>query len=204
MNQVFKIQVNDFIDKVKLSNKQRPKYYMQGGKIPKRYLTKIGENKLGFVKYKTQKKLILLDLQTMEPILANPKRAGEAKFIPIKGNDFYSGFSHHSVRTTVVDAIKGNFLKDFSKIKKINQKEFPLYIEFEIFDVIPFENIKKIQDLDNKCFPYVKCGLDLMTRLGKIPDDNLLYIRKVSYEVIPCKVSERKIVITGYKYIRKQ
>lgn len=192
------ITILNYIDRVKLSEARRVRYYEKGKKLPERCKKGLG-TKYTWVKVKT--KYLLYDMSTNKPVIANPRSQGTPKIKMIRGQDFYSGFGHYSERITIVNAIKDFFEKDFSKIKKI--KTYPLEVEFQYHDLLKTDNTgdtKMQSDLDNKRFAYEKCSLDLLKKLNKIVDDNLLYIRKLSSEFIPVELKDRKLVINIYKY----
>ena len=200
---IFEIEVPDFISKVKISNSRKPIYYEKGNAktpVPK---TKSKHIPLKFDwklhKIGSKIKNLLTDVKTQQPLIKNSRVAGTAKYLPVKGNLFYSGFSHYSQRSAVINAIKDNFRSHFAGKQA---KEFPIRLEFIIYDILTVvqgtNGLNKTQDIDNLFFAYVKASQDLMTQMSIIPDDNLLYIRKVSYEFIENK--DKRLLIKAYKY----
>lgn len=205
IDKLFTIEVPNFITQVQLSAARKPIYYELKGRhaIPdskSKHIHPNGKSKFVWLNIKIGSKLkvLLCDYKTSLPIIKNARSAGTAKYVQIKGNLFYSGFSHYSLRTKIIEAIKDSFRPHF-KGKVANT--FPIYLEFVFHDTlrsVQGKNGNKTQDLDNLSFAYVKSGQDLMTKMKIIPDDNLLYIRKVSYEFIDSK--DKKLIINAYKY----
>lgn len=195
--------VYKYINRTKLADARRATYYEKGKTIPKKYQD---TTKYHF-KHKGSK-LVIFDISTNEPVIKNTKTAGKERTIPIKGNDFYAGFASSFTRIKVVESIKGDFLKYFNKLKEFKSSDYPIRIEFIYFDLFNEKTIGKgihkknqSQDLDNLRFAYEKCSLDLLTRLGKIVDDKLTFIRKISSEFIPIKDPEdRQLYIRFWKY----
>lgn len=204
---IVSIVIPDFISKVQIAKERRPIYYEKDGKIkiPESKLKHIdkGKFKYGWIFHKigTSSKLLLTDLQTMLPVLKNPLVAGKSKYLQIKGNLFYSGFSHFSQRIMVINAIKDDFRKYFQVIDNITQDQYPLEIEYIFYDeiVLKKEKGKNLsQDLDNKIYPYKKSIQDLMVTMKIIPEDTLEFIRKSSEEFIDSK--DKKLIVNIYKY----
>lgn len=185
------ITIPNFITEVKLSDKRRAQYFDTGSKIPKKYTKFIGK-KYEFRNYKVGNHIVslLTDKKTGEKVIKNPKVAGKPKFKEIKGNDFYTGFVHHSIRSNIIHQIKDFLESYFRKLFPFKDDEYPLYIEFVYHDV-RFQS----QDLDNKRYAYEKCILDLLQTEDKLKNDNVDYVTKLSSEFIPCKKDERKLVV---------
>jgi hypothetical protein len=194
--------IYNYINRTKLADARRATYYEKGKTIPKKYQTKDYYFKL------KNNKLIIHSKETNLPVIKNTQTVGTVRTIPIKGNDFYSGFASSFTRLKVVESIKGDFLKYFNKLKKFNLLDYPIRVEFVYFDELNEKTTgkkdkKKIQsqDIDNLRFAYEKCSLDLLTRLGKIVDDKLTFIRKISSEFIPINnPEERQLYIKFWKY----
>jgi hypothetical protein len=192
-----------YINRTKLSDSRRATYYEQGKTIPKKY-----QDKTKYHFKEKASKIVIFDIETNQPVIKNTKTVGTERTIPIKGNNFYSGFSHNSIRIAVVESIKGDFLKCFNKINKFDLTDYPIEVEFIYFDQLNVKTTGKIgkkkvqsQDIDNLRFAYEKCSLDLLTRLGKIVDDKLTFIRKISSEFIPVEnIEDRQLYIRFYKY----
>lgn len=185
------ITIPNFITEVKLSDKRRAQYFDTGSKIPKKYLNYIGK-KYEFRNYKVGSHIVslLTDKKTGEKVIKNPKVAGKPKFKEIKGNDFYTGFVHHSIRSNIIHQIKDFLEPYFRKLFPFKDDEYPLYIEF-----IYHDTRYQSQDLDNKRYAYEKCILDLLQIEGKLKNDNVDYVTKLSSEFISCEKDERKLVI---------
>jgi Holliday junction resolvase RusA-like endonuclease len=204
-HELLKIVVIDFITRIQTSGARRPIYFEYGGKhaVPEskaKHIAPNGKQKFiwGLKKIGSKIKTVLVDQSTGEPVIKNARAAGTPKFLAIKGNNIYSGFGGYHNRVLIIDAIKNNF-KPFFKNKKI--EDFPIHLEFIFYDELNLSTSKEknqTQDLDNLSTLYVKASQDLMKAEGIIPDDNLLYIRKITTEFI--ESSHKKLVIKAYKY----
>ena len=93
-------------------------------------------------------------------------------------------------------------------MKAFKKEDYPLYVEFVYFDVFNDSHSgsganRKIQsqDLDNLRFAYEKCSQDLLTRMRKIVDDKLTFIRKISSEfIIVDDPEDRQLYIRFFRY----
>lgn len=191
---ILQVDIPQFITRVKIANARRPKYYEKGSskKVPQKYSSK---KKFDFQATKVGKRICyyLTDLKTGEPVLANPKVAGKPKFMKIRGNDFYSGFGNYAIRSNIVNLIKESLTPYFSDMDPIKAADYPLYLEF-----IYYDTIEESQDLDNKRYAYEKCILDLLQKEGKIGNDNVKYITKLSSEFIAVKSEEDRCLIVKF------
>jgi hypothetical protein len=205
---LLEIEIKDFITKIQLSKARKEIYYefnLNKSIVPMSKLRHTGKGKNKY-KWETHKigskhKILLTDVSTGKPVIKNSKAAGTPKFLHIKGNSIYSGFGGYRTRVQIMHGIKNNF-REFFKDKKIN--DFPIYLKFIMYDKINLTNgtgKTKSQDGDNCLWPYTKATQDLMVEMKIIPDDNLSYIRKSSWEFIDSE--EKKLVIIAYKYENK-
>jgi hypothetical protein len=201
------IVIPNFITKVQIAKERRPIYYEKNGKIkvPESKLKHIKNGKFKydwqFHKIGSSIKELLTDLETKLPVLKNPLVAGKSKYLQIKGNLFYSGFSHFSQRILVINAIKDDFREYFKQINEISSNNYPLEMEYIFFDeiVLKKEKGKNLsQDLDNKIYPYKKSIQDLMVSMKIIPEDTLEFIRKSSEEFIHSM--NKRLIVNIYKY----
>lgn len=195
------IEVPKYITEVVLAKARNPKYITTEKDCNKTQLKRLTSGQYNWEKISG--KTILYDTITGNRVIKNPLTAGKPRVQRINGQDFYSGFSHHSVRQKIVQGIKENFLPYFKKLKSIDK--FPVYVEFIYYDELVLktsgkkaERKNKSKDIDNMRFAYEKCSLDLLTTIKKIPDDDLSYIRKISSEFIPSNERKLQIVIREY------
>lgn len=194
----------------------RPKYYTKSSKIPKRLANEIGYT------CDFNKKGILIDLSTYEPILSNAKEAGTQRFLKIAGQSIHKGSS----KTSQIDlgnyiAIK-KYLKTYFKthLKPSVIINEPIRIEFIYFttldDVAP--TTSNTDDLDNYKQYYEKTFLDVIQEyeftergvieknpVGFLFNDNVHCIKRIEHEIViiehPNLVSNyRKLVINIYKH----
>jgi len=195
------IKVPKYITEVTLAKARNPKYITDIKDCNKTQLKRLSSGQYNWEK--NSGKTILYDTITGDRVIKNPLTAGKPRIQRINGQDFYSGFSHHSVRQKIVQAIKEDFLPHFKKIKPI--ENFPIQIDFIYYDELNLktsgkktERKNKSKDIDNMRFAYEKCSLDLLTTIKKIPDDDLQFIRKISSEFIPS--TERKLLLVIREY----
>jgi len=198
------IEVKDFITRIQTSKARKAIYYEQHGKHPVpstklKHLNK-GKFKYGWGKFKTGNnyKTLLWDIANDCPVLKNARSVGTPKYLAIKGNNIYSGFGGYRTRVIIMNGIKDN-LRPYFKGKQIT--EFPIYLHFTIHDELNMTTSagkSQTQDLDNLFTCYIKAIQDLMKAEGVIPDDNLQFIRKSTYEFIESK--EKKLIIKAFKY----
>ena len=196
------IEVKDFITRIQTSKARKAIYYEQHGKHPVpqsklKHITPLGKCKFIWSDIK-KPKILLADSETLELIVKNSRAAGTPKYLAIKGNNIYSGFGGYRTRVIIMNGIKDN-LRPYFKGKQIT--EFPIYLHFTIHDELNMTTSagkSQTQDLDNLFTCYIKAIQDLMKAEGVIPDDNLQFIRKSTYEFIESK--EKKLIIKAFKY----
>lgn len=190
---ILQVDIPQFITRVKIANARRPKYYEKGAskKVPEKYSDK---KKFGFQSHKVGRRICyyLTDLKTGEPVLANPKVAGKPKYMKIRGNDFYSGFGNYAIRSNIVNHIKES-LTPYFNMDPIKAADYPLYLEF-----IYYDTIEESQDLDNKRYAYEKCILDLLQKEGKIVNDNVNYITKLSSEFVAVESEDERCLVVKF------
>ena len=175
------VEIPQPITYVKLSNSRRKKYYNRKSRIPKKYLSE---------EYTFNKKGILINRLTKEPVVANPKVAGTPKFKKINGQEIYSGNVHPKVRASMIRQMKLFYKSFFSTTLKVRDA---CKLRLDIYDLIG----KGDFDLDNMSWIIVKVIQDVLVEKKIIPDDNVTVL--TGYEVNFISVlseDERKIVIT--------
>ena len=208
--ELLKIEIPDFITKIKTANARKAIYYEKSGKhVPTesklKHITPLGKCKYEWLsKYiGTRHKIVLCDIKTKEPLVKNSRSAGTPRYLVIKGNTIYAGIGGFINRMIIINGIKNDFRQYFKGNSKIIN--YPIYLVFTMYDELNLKTTKsksKSQDLDNRLSIYIKASQDLMKEVGIIIDDDLSYIRKTTYEFIESK--KRKLVITGYKYDEKK
>lgn len=111
---------------------------------------------------------VLIDITTGEKVIANPKTAGQSREWVINFQPIYNNSLHPQQRALYMKIIKDNMKDWVDGVEPFTQ--FPLQIELFIYaESMPV-------DVDNKGCILFKCFSDLLTILGKIPDDNSEYI----------------------------
>ena len=157
---IYEIVIPNYPSKIKLSEKQRPKYYIKGkGKdVPKKYQND---------RYAYQKN-ILTDIVTGEKVIANPRLAGTPKMWSVNFQAIWNQQIKYQSRAMITNKLKdifAPFIKDLNPIK-----EFPIQFEIFIFD------IDMVVDISNKGVIYTKIIEDLLTEYKVIPDDKAEFI----------------------------
>ncbi len=207
------VEIPRYIRQVKLSEARMKKYYEKGKKLPKakKYAdtTKYGWKKFGAREF-------LVDLETEERIVANPRAAGTPRYITINGQKIYNGEASKHIRNKVLSAIKESFAQYINKLDPILLENFPLNINLEVHDIIREPSSNSLWDVDNRAWPYVKAFQDCLTgntdKNGKkrnkqiIPDDNVLFITQPPVpKFVPVDDEEdRKLVFTIVKETDKR
>jgi len=159
------VKVYNFIDRIKLSEKRRAKYYTKKDKIPKKYQN---DN------FEFNKKDRLENVETGEAVIKNPIAAGTPRFRKITGQYFWSGanpFIRRKIKNEMSDFFY-EFLKDF---KKAEDEDYPIGVRIDLYDE------EDGQDLDNFIFLYRKVIHDVLTAKNMehdpiIEDDSKEYI----------------------------
>jgi len=195
-----KVEIPDYIRKIKVSNARIKKYYELGKKGPasKKHQDKTKYDYKPFIGNRSY----LTDLVTGERVVANPKAAGTPNVVTINGQSLYNGAVSKHLRARILGEIKESYMPYVNAMDVI--EEYPIVIEMEIHDTI-FESTS-LWDVDNRSWPYIKAFQDCLTgnknKLGVkqckqiIPDDNILYVTTPpSPKFIPVdKEEDRKIV----------
>jgi hypothetical protein len=162
------IIIQDYPSKIKLAEARNPLYYYKGEnkkKIPKKYQT----SSYGWLPNKTKTRLYWCNLETKEPLLRNPKVAGEPRYFVINFQQLWNQGVHPNMRATISNMLKNILIPHFNKISVITQ--FPIKLEIFLFDY------KMPVDVSNKGVIYIKTIEDILQKpLCIIPDDSSEYI----------------------------
>jgi len=195
--------IPEYIKEVKLSNKQRPKYYKKEDhdKLPNKYKT-------GRYKYDSEGRLF--DVLEEQHVIKNKKSVGKPKIITISGNDVISGYSTPMIRDKIVKVLKDHYrIYVQQQLKPFKNDNFPLRVEWFLHTVPGHYDMSNL-------FLYNKYLEDSLTEtydpVGKkelvpiIPDDNLKYITIPAAPIfVPVNtLSERKFVFNFYKDDREE
>jgi len=194
------VVIPEYIRKVKLSEARRTKYYELGKKPPKakKYHDK---TKYEYREIKGYgKRRFLVDKETGERVIANPRAAGTPNFIMINGQKIYNGEVSGPFRNKIMKEIKKEMSKYTDTLKPI--KKFPIRINLEIYDVIQEDGFS-YWDVDNRSWPYIKAFQDCLTgdrgNCKKIiQDDHNIFVTQPPVPLfIPVdKPEDRKLVFT--------
>ena len=153
---IHEIVIPNYPSKIKLSDKQRPKYYYKGkGKEPpKKYLND---------RYIYNDAKVLIDSVTGERVIANPRLAGTPKMWNVNFQAIWNQAIKYQARANITGKLKDIFTPFIKDLKPIT--EFP--VKFEIFIC----DIDMIVDISNKGVIYTKIIEDLLTEYKIILDD---------------------------------
>ena len=168
-------------------------------KIPKKYQTS---------DYSFDKNDILINKLTKEPVIKNSRSAGTERSIKISGQDFWSGVNCH-IRSKISKELKKFFYEILRDIPKIDDCDYPIGIELDIYDVIEGN-----QDIDNLTYIYRKTLHDALAgniefikdENGKfhpdkdkypaiISDDSLQYVQQISSRFYPIEDHNNNLMI---------
>jgi len=158
---IHEIVIPNYPSKIKLSEKQRAKYYHKnkGKKPPKKYQNN---------RYVYNKAKVLVDVVTGERVIANPRLAGTPKMWNVNFQAIWNQAIRFQQRAVITNKLKEIFIPFIKDLKPI--KEFP--IKFEIFIC----DIDMVVDISNKGVIYTKILEDLLTEYKIIPDDKAEFI----------------------------
>lgn len=184
MKPLFEITIKDYPIRMKVADKRRPKYYKKNSKIPKKYQDR--------TKFNFDDKGRLVDLETNEPLISNPRSAGTPRYLIINGQKLHNFSYSYFDRNKIMHHLKDFFSTHLSQLPPF--QDFPLIIRGEVYR--PW-NPNDRWDVDNMQAPYVKAFHDALTDCGLIPDDMALYISgPLSFRFTPA--DEFKFVIKFY------
>jgi hypothetical protein len=186
LKQIWKLTIPNYEDKIPISQKRRAKYFKNTdakSKLPKKHIEKI---KSGHFKY--DKQGFLIDTNKNR-VLANPLVAGKPKYWTLNGQRIYDGSLHYTARSKVarwMHEYLGAYIKDLPVIKI--PKGCYLRVWIDMYK--PDDNMN--WDCDNQ-WPWTKWFLDTLVECGKIPEDNVQFIRS-SGQITYIPSDERKLV----------
>ena len=156
------VTIPQYIREVKLSDSRLRKYYERNKKEPK---AKKYEDRSKYdwkpVKPYPKNRLFLVDLETGERVIANPKAAGTPRIMTINGQKIYNAEMHPNVRNKVMKEIKKSFKPYIDQMDKITR--YPIKINLEVHDTIREQSSHNYWDLDNRSYPYIKAFQDCLT-----------------------------------------
>jgi hypothetical protein len=197
--------IPQYLREIKLSEARMKKYYELGKREPKaiKYQDK-SKYDWAVVKPYPKSRKFLIDIETGERVIANPKAQGTPKIITINGQKIYNGEVNKNVRNKVMMEIKKSFKPYIEKMEPISN--YPIKITLEIHDTIRESQSNNLWDIDNRSYPYIKGFQDCLTgncdKLGNlrnkkiIEDDSVLFIIQAPVPVfIPVDdPADRKLV----------
>lgn len=191
------IEIPEYIYQIKLSEKQRCKYYST---IPGRNrVTKITKWAEKLIKG-TDENGYYIGADGGR-IISNFRNAGTPKMLNINGQLFYSQNGGEFTRAKVVTELHAFYKPFVEAIKKIKKEHYPLVITYNWF--CPYEH--KTLDNFNWATAYVKTFEDVLTNLGVIEDDEVRFMTGSFPIYTPVeKIEDRKIVIDFWQDNRQE
>lgn len=182
------IIIPEYIYQVKLSEKQRAKYYSKtSGPMRVTKITKTAER---LIKGVNEEGYYIGE--DGGRIIANFKKAGTPKMLPINGQLFYSQNGGEFTRAKVVNELHAFYAPYVKTIKKFKTQDYPLILTYNWF--CPYKH--KTMDNFNWAIAYVKTFEDVLTNLGIIEDDEVRFMSGNMAIYTPTEKHEnRKIVI---------
>ena len=190
--ETIKIEIPNYLRKVKLSEARKKKYYVKGKNEPvaKKYNN---TEHYEWVKFKGQ--YFLVDVETRERVISNPRAAGTPRFITINGQKIYNGEIDKHVRNKVLSSIKDSFAPYINKLPVIT--EYPIRIDMEIHDTIREPSSNAMWDVDNRAWTYIKAFQDCLTgnkdKAGK--KRNRKFVLKINAIIWTVKTGEDQKII---------
>lgn len=154
-------------------------------------------------------KYYVINNKTGEKVVSNPSQEGTAKYQIIKGQDFYSGFDHFSMRNKVVEELKKYYYNNIDKNVNFLSK-LPIRLSITLYDTLDNERqINKAEgskfDVGNKVYPYMKTFSDFISQDYKdfkkiIEDDDKLNIFSEEANFLPILNKEDRKMVVKLKY----
>jgi len=184
----FNIIFKDYPESFNISEKQRPKYYMEAkdrSKIGVRLLARMQKGDVTWKSLFVNKKskgLALFDETTNDWVYKNTNQAGKPKVFRINAQVLWQG--GHGVE--FIRQKMRNYLHTWfvpAIVRQMPEEIFTkegYYLQFEYIFYYPFaqkENWRQYQDYLNHAFVYSKCFEDTLVNMKIIPDDSPQYIR---------------------------
>jgi hypothetical protein len=186
-----RVEIPNFIEKIKLSEHRRAKYYKSTDKIPKKYQTEgFGIGKHGY----------LINIETGEKIIKNTRTVGKPNVKIISGQYYWQG-AHPHIRRKMKKEMSESFCPYLSGLPIVKEEQYPIGVRIDLYDSL---DDGTHQDIDNFMFLYRKVIHDVLADvLGNckkvIKDDSKEYIQDIPSRFYPIDDHEkRKLVVEIY------
>lgn len=198
------VEIPNFMDQIVLSRKRRKQFYSLETNIPKKYQSS---------SYCFNAKGVLIDIETREPILKNPRTAGTERIKKISGQEMWSGMHCH-LRSKIAKSLKIHFYHYIKDLEPLAADDYPIGISLDVYDIMAGNadidnltsiyrktlhdtlsgNVEFIKSDDGKFYP------DRETYHQTIEDDDLNHVQYISSRFYPVDTTdERKLVIKIFK-----
>lgn len=119
----FEVKVENFIDRIQLSKKQRPTYFKKKDKIPKKYSTE----QFAFVNNS------LINIVTGEKVIKNSIKVGTPNIKLITGQYFWEG-AHPHIRRKIKKEMSEYFYKYLKDAPQVKDDQYPIGVRIDLYD----------------------------------------------------------------------
>lgn len=122
----------------------------------------------------------------------------------------FVGNMHEYIKNEIKSQIKPQHITNLSIIKK-----FPVKLEFTFYTVVnhggvrlqnesihwkePAESYQPNWDIENLATIWIKVFNDVLVELCIIPDDNVKYVKGISYTFVPVKSFDKRKIVVNIK-----
>lgn len=121
----YELDIDSFIEKIKLSEKRRPQYFKGITKYPKKYRSE---------DYEIDKNGILIHVETGEKVIKNIRTVGTPNVKMITGQYFWTG-AHPHIRRKIKREMSEFFYKYMKDIPMVREHQYPIGVRIDLYDV---------------------------------------------------------------------
>lgn len=193
---VREVVIDNFSEYIQTTAKVRPIPFIKGKtRIPLKYQN--DEYEFRQVRFWGQNITALVKKSDGLIVPTNSKAVDKPRIKKVNGQDVYNQNAAAFGRAKIVDILHNYFEDHLKSMEPLDLSEYPLHIEmlFYIHDMG-----RRNVDNDNKWI-WMKTMQDTLTKLSKIPDDNVNVIARNSQETILIPEDEtQKLIIKIYKH----
>ena len=190
------IIIPNYPDKICVSKKRRPVYFISKDSSKKRGKKLIPKKYQNEELYEFNKEGILINKQTNEKVIANSVSAGKPKLWVVNFQEIYNGNVAKQKRACYINVLKDVLRPYIASISALKEEDYPIGLSIELF------NDSFRIDASNKGVIYIKVIEDLLVSEKKIIDDNPLYITDSGRIILnESNTEDNKMVITLFKKI---
>lgn len=173
------------ITHVKLSDKQRKRYYIMDKREPT--AKKFEDERYFYDKVGKDKDWYLYDKKDVDKkgnpkkVIANPESYGKPRLMKINGNAIYSGNMSHHVRNKVVTEMKKHYKPHIQRLEPVNKSDYPIRVWIDFNGHTQPKHARDGDwDIDNQWI-HSKVIMDCLTECGIIIDDSIRFVSAAPY-----------------------